>query len=149
MSKKPPRSFNDDDYPIGYGRPPAHTRFQSGRSGNPKGRPKGSKSFSTLLAEELNQPVTLTENGKRKRMSKQQALAKQLTNKALNNDMKATALVIDQARRSEDSPEATVAISFERPEDELVIADIIRRIRMAEEPRSDSRMQQEESEEEK
>ena len=61
-----------------------------GNSGNPKGRPKGSKNFSTLFAEELAQTVTLTENGKRKKMPKQQALAKQLVNKALSNDQKAS-----------------------------------------------------------
>ena len=105
MTEKKRHSRNHDDYAIGYGRPPLRTRFQSGRSGNPKGRPKGSKNFNTLIAEELAQPVVLTENGRRKKMSKQQALAKQLTNRALSNDLKAAALVIDHARRSEESPE--------------------------------------------
>jgi uncharacterized protein DUF5681 len=49
----------------------------------------------------LAQTVTLTENGKRKKMAKRQALAKQLVNKALSNDPKAAALVLDQIRRSE------------------------------------------------
>ena len=40
-------------------------RFQPSRRDNPKGRPKGSKNFSTLFSEELAQLVTLTENGKR------------------------------------------------------------------------------------
>jgi Family of unknown function (DUF5681) len=89
------------DYTIGYGRPPQHTRFQPGRSGNPKGRPKDTKNLSTLFTEELARTITLTENGKRKKMSKRQALAKQLVNKALGNDPKAAALVLDQIRRSE------------------------------------------------
>jgi Family of unknown function (DUF5681) len=49
----------------------------------------------------LAQTVTLTENGKRKKMAKRQARAKQLVNKALSNDPKAAALVLDQIRRSE------------------------------------------------
>jgi Family of unknown function (DUF5681) len=89
------------DYVVGYRRPPKPTRFTVGNSGNPKCRPKGSKNFSTLFVEELAQTVTLTENGKRKKMSKRQALAKQLVNKALSNDPKAAALVLDQIRRSE------------------------------------------------
>ena len=39
------------DYKVGYKKPPLHTRFKKGQSGNPSGRPKGSKNFSTLLAE--------------------------------------------------------------------------------------------------
>ena len=134
MSEKKRHSPNEGDYEVGYGRPPAHMRFQSGRSGNPKGHPKGSKNFSTLLAEELTQPITLTENGKRKRMSKQQALVKQLTNKALSNDLKATALVLDETRRMETPAEGSAAINFERPEDKLVMENIVRRIRKAAEP---------------
>jgi hypothetical protein len=96
-----PKSSKPSDYVVGYRRPPKATQFTAGNSGNPNGRPKGSKNFSTLFAEELAQTVTLTENGKRRKMAKRQALAKQLVNKALSNDPKAAALVLDQIRRSE------------------------------------------------
>jgi hypothetical protein len=119
-----------DDYEVGYGRPPRHSRFKEGRSGNPKGRPKGSKNFSTLFAEELAQPVILTENGKRKRMPKRQALAKQMINKALGNDPKATALVVDQIRRSEGTTDTLAAADFSRLQNPLVIDNIIQRIRL-------------------
>ena len=41
-----------DDYEVGYKKPPIHTRFKPGVSGNPKGRPKGTKNLATDLAEE-------------------------------------------------------------------------------------------------
>jgi hypothetical protein len=126
------KSSKPSDYVVGYGRPPRHTRFQPGRSGNPKGRPNGSKNFSTVFSEELAQPVTVTENGQRRRMPKRQALAKQVIDKAVRNDLKAVALVLDQIRRSEGSAEGPVAIEVNRPENKLVMESIIRRIRMNE-----------------
>ena len=52
-SKKPPAQPLSSDYEVGYGKPPEHTRFQPGRSGNPRGRPKGTKNLKTDLVEEL------------------------------------------------------------------------------------------------
>ena len=46
-------------YEVGYGKPPKHTRFPKGQSGNLKGRPKGSKNLKTLARKVLLQPVTL------------------------------------------------------------------------------------------
>src|SRR6478609_2109109 len=45
------KSGSDDANPVavGYGRPPAQTRFQSGQSGNPGGRPKGSRNKATAV----------------------------------------------------------------------------------------------------
>lgn len=65
-------SSKSADY-VGYRRPPKATRFTAGNSGNPNGRPKGSKNLSTLFAEELARTITLTENGKRKKMPKLRA----------------------------------------------------------------------------
>src|ERR1700730_18750757 len=56
------------DYDIGYGKPPKHSQFAKGRSGNPHGRPKRSIKLSTLLYSTLNESVIVNENGKRKRI---------------------------------------------------------------------------------
>ena len=74
---------------VGYGSPPRHTRFKPGRSGNPKGRPKGSKNVATLLERALTERVIITENGKRRSISKLEASFKQLVNLAASGDLAA------------------------------------------------------------
>ena len=69
--------FNSGDgYDGGYKKPPKATRFRRGQSGNPRGRPRGSKSCKTVAAEELNKRVTVFEGGKRKQITWMRALMK-------------------------------------------------------------------------
>jgi hypothetical protein len=89
VKSKPP-----GDYDVGFGKPPVHTRFKPGRSGNPKGRPKGSKNFKTLVNEELDRPVTIKEGGKEKTISRREAMAKQLVKQAVTGDHKAMRVVL-------------------------------------------------------
>ena len=49
------------DYDVGYGKPPRHTRFKKGQSGNPRGRPSGSKNLATVLSEALNELVIVAD----------------------------------------------------------------------------------------
>ena len=48
-------SDHERDYEVGYGKPPRHTRFTKGRSGNPRGRSPGAKNLKTLLSEALSE----------------------------------------------------------------------------------------------
>jgi hypothetical protein len=89
------------DYDVGYGRPPQHTRFAKGQSGNPRGRPAGSKNLVTLLARELDQPVQVVENGRRRKISKRQVITAQLVNKSIAGDLRATKMVYDLLREAE------------------------------------------------
>jgi hypothetical protein len=88
-----------DGYAIGYGKPPAYTRFKAGRSGNPRGRPKGRKNFQTELLEELHEGIAVREGGKRRLVSKQRAMLKTLTAKALQGDARAAALIVNMVFR--------------------------------------------------
>lgn len=73
----------------GYGRPPKHSQFKKGRSGNPRGRPKGASSFKADLAAELQEKLALTENGKERKITKQRAFIKTLTAAAIKKDIRA------------------------------------------------------------
>src|SRR3954452_21014644 len=77
------------DYEVGYGKPPRHTRFKKGQSGNPRGRPSGSKNLSTAL----NELVVVAENGGRQKITKRQAIITQLVNQSAKADWRATKLV--------------------------------------------------------
>jgi len=82
------------DYEIGYGRPPRN-QFKKGQSGNPNGRPKGAKSLSDHLMKALNEPVTINENGSRRKIPRRDALMKQLLNKALGGDIRSIKLILE------------------------------------------------------
>ncbi len=74
----------------GYANPPQETRFQKGKSGNPKGRPKGDKNYLALANKELSQKVPITESGRHKTISKKEVFIKTAINKGIAGDNKFT-----------------------------------------------------------
>ncbi len=76
-------------YDIGYRKPPRHTRFKKGQSGNPRGRDKGRESYRTEFLKELGERVTVTENGRRRMLSKQTLTIKRMVADAIKGDAKA------------------------------------------------------------
>jgi hypothetical protein len=89
---------------VGYGSPPIATRFQPGVSGNPRGRPKGSRNFNTIVAATVSERLTVTENGRRKRITKLEAAVTQLVNRAAGGDTRSTQLLIGLIQASEARP---------------------------------------------
>ena len=85
----------------GYGRPPRHHQFKPGKSGNPKGRPKGSKNLSTLIKTELNRPLTVAQDGKKLKIKRKAALVKGLVNDALQGKDRPREKILDYIERIE------------------------------------------------
>lgn len=96
----------DDDYAVGYGKPPREHQFLPNVSGNPKGRPKGSKNISSIIKKALEQRVTVVRNNRRMKISKIEAAMEQQVNKAVNGDRHAAKLVLEMLYQSEAREEA-------------------------------------------
>lgn len=73
-------------YDIGYGKPPRHSQFKKGRSGNPKGRPKGSKNFDTIVLEAMQKRVKVRTASGVKTMSSAEALMMKFMEAATKGD---------------------------------------------------------------
>ena len=80
---------------VGRGNPPKHTQWREGTTGNPKGRPKGSKNLSTYIMEAARDHVTATVGGRTRKISKLQATAMQLATKAAGGDQAAMGKFLD------------------------------------------------------
>ncbi len=116
---------HENGYSVGYRKPPAHTRFKKGKSGNPKGRPKGSLNLATVLVRTLREQVVVNEGGQRKTVTKLEAAVKQLANKAASGDLGALRqlfmLVDTVEQRSQEA--ATPMTSLDAADQEVVQAN--------------------------
>lgn len=96
--------MSEKDYEVGYCKPPKASRFKPGKSGNPKGRPKGHNNLRTDARAVLNESIAINEGGKRKKITAQKASLKRLRAKALTGDSRALERLILLAQQYNDDP---------------------------------------------
>src|SRR5467141_926026 len=87
---------SESGYQVGPGRPPLHTRFKKGQSGNPGGR--SPKSLPALLADALDETVVMTIDGRRRTITKREAIVTQMVDKSASADLRATKMLIDMMK---------------------------------------------------
>lgn len=70
----------------GYCKPPEAHRFRPGQSGNPRGRPKGSRNVATIIADVLSRRIRTKIDGQPQRILPTEALVHVVLRKALAGD---------------------------------------------------------------
>jgi len=96
---------------VGFGKPPKHSRFKKGQSGNPKGRPKKSKSYKDHFEDAWQTKVNV--NGKT--MTKMELFIQQLVNDGIKGKASARNLLISFLPDFEDKLE-----DFEPSQDDMI-----------------------------
>jgi len=120
------------DYKIGYGKPPVGRRFQKGQSGNPRGSRR--KDLSSLLVAALNEPVYATIDGKRRKITKREAIITQMVNESAGANLRATKMLFDMMKEVEQKagaaapPEPMKLTATDREVVELFVARLRRQI---------------------
>jgi hypothetical protein len=113
---------NKKDPDVGYGRPPRHSQFKKGASGNPKGRPRKSRNAKIIIREVLRTNIEVTLNGKKQSIPVLEAVLRRLAGAAIaNNDLKAAQQLVNLAFRVEDDQVTPVDANANPAEDDAVI----------------------------
>lgn len=85
--------YQDGGYRVGRGKPPLHSRFKKGQSGNPRGPRR--KNLPALLVAALDEPIVVTSGGESRHITKREAVVAQLVDKSAGADLRATKMLID------------------------------------------------------
>lgn len=86
-------------YSVGYKKPPRHTQFKPGRSGNPHGRPKKTDTVAEVLARELNKIAPLPlKDGRKLRLPMRDFIIRRLLLEAAKGNVKAAALALPELK---------------------------------------------------
>ncbi|MBL4575415.1 MAG: hypothetical protein JKY51_04850 [Opitutaceae bacterium] len=102
-SKQDHETSNEKSEKVGYCKPPKATRFRSGKSGNPSGRKKAPLSVADQIAKALNKKVTVTENGKRCRRTKQDIMLTSIANNAAKGDIRSAKFLMEIQNSHQDT----------------------------------------------
>ena len=99
-------------YEVGNCKPPKHSQFQKGQSGNAKGRPKGSKNLKTLIREEFFKPVTVVEKGKSTKIPRIRAIVRKITVDALTGGHQEAKLALNTFAKCDDTVDPSTIVEL-------------------------------------
>lgn len=115
------------NYAVGYKKPPKSGQFQKGTSGNPAGRSKGALNLATQLRQALAERVTVTENGRRRTVTKQEVMVTVAVNKAAGGDTRTFLALIGLLAASEQI-EGQVPEESTSQQDQQIYRNLLKRL---------------------
>jgi hypothetical protein len=123
--------MTEDDDQTGFKRPPKATRFKPGRSGNLKGRPKGSRNLKTDLNDLMKKRIVIREDGEARRISRQEAVLLSLFGKAARGDVRASTTLMNMVLKLNPETSEGARPSEISDSDQDIISDFLRRHSLA------------------
>jgi Family of unknown function (DUF5681) len=111
---------------VGYGHPPKATQFKPGKSGNPRGRPKGPKSVGAVLHDVIRRRIEVTENGRTRRIPVLEIMLRRLANEAMRSDPRALKLLLSLIDRYAEAPEVGPHLEEMLAEDREILAHFLK-----------------------
>jgi len=128
MAIVPEGNMTRNTYDVGFGKPPKSSQFKKGKSGNPKGRPPGSRNFASVLEAALRETVVIKEEGIPKTVSKLEAGCKRITDKFVSGDPKIVRLVASVCWSDNQMPEAHGRDAFSNELELRVFESFLKRL---------------------
>jgi hypothetical protein len=122
---------DDKSYGVGFAKPPTDKQFTKGKSGNPKGRPKGSKNIGTILSKAGRERIKITKNGVTRYISKIEACVLQLINQAASGELRAIREFLYWNKLLVDSELTILPTLVPHERDRAVMENLLKRIRQS------------------
>jgi hypothetical protein len=120
----PPKTpKGEPSYHVGRGKPPKHSQFKPGQSGNAGGRKKGVPSLRTIVSEVMTKQIEFTENGKTRKASVIEATVLRLARLALEGNPRAITTFLELGARHAEPENANQA---ELPHEDRAILETFR-----------------------
>jgi hypothetical protein len=113
------RSSPGASYRVGYGKPPKQHQYQPGQSGNPKGRPKGAKSTSTLLRETLDRKIEVRTGATVRKVSVRETILIRIAEAALKGDIKSAQFLLRRYDIAETAKPNVLDVRYETVEEAI------------------------------
>lgn len=113
------------DYDIGYKKPPKDTQFKKGRSGNPNGRPRGTKNVVRLLNRMLDETIVVSNGGRKYKITRREGVLLRMIDDALKGCPRARQQILSMAQTF-DEPEPFRADESDQEAFKIAMNDFVK-----------------------